>query len=143
MKKLTLFGLAGLLAMALAGTPAALRAQDATNAPAAEKKAPVEKKTTKKAAGKKATPASLPFHGKVKAIDNNAKTLSVGTETFQITSETKISKSGKPATLSDGADGDEVSGSYHKDAEGKLDATSVRFGAKPTAETTKTKTKKT
>jgi len=134
MKKLVLSGLAGLLAIALVGTPAAVRAQASTNAP--EKKA---------APAKKAKNNAIPFRGNVKAIDNNAKTLSVGKETFQITSETKIIKMGKPATLADGAVGDMVAGQYHKDADGKLIATSVRFGPKAPAEEsggTKTKTKK-
>lgn len=145
MKKMILSGLAGLLAITLLGTPAALRAQESTNAPVVEKKAPAEKKVVKEkkpAAAKKTTTAALPFHGKVKAIDNNAKTLSVGNEIFQITSETKITKLGKPATLGEGAAGDEVAGSYHKSADGKLNATTVRFGPKPPAESSNTKTNK-
>jgi hypothetical protein len=132
MKKLVLSGLAGLLAVALVGTPVALHAQASTNAP--EKKAPA----------KKANNNGIPFRGNVKAIDNNAKTLSIGKETFQITSETKIIKLGKPATLADGAVGDMAAGQYHKDADGKLTATSVRFGPKAPMEEsdTKTKTKK-
>ena len=114
-------GFIGLIAIAVVGTPWALHAQAATNAPAAAKK------TAKKSANQ-----SIPFHGKVKAIDNNAKTLSVGTETFQITSETKIIKMGQPATLSDGAVDEEVAGAYHKDAEGKLNAVSIRFGPNTT-----------
>jgi len=139
MKKFILSGLAGLLAMAIAGAPAALHAQASTNA------APVEKKADKKPTAEKKTNTqkSLPFRGKVKAIDNNAKTLSVGNETFQITSETKITKLGKPATLSDGAEGDQVAGSYHKEADGKLNATMVRFGPKSPADvSTDEKTKK-
>ena len=102
MKKLILSGFIALLAIAMVGTPIALRAQS-TNAPA--KKAP---------AAKKPGNDQLPFRGNVKSIDNNAKTLSVGKETFQITSETKIIKMGKPATLADGVEGEMVSGSYKK-----------------------------
>jgi Domain of unknown function (DUF5666) len=127
MKKLILSGLVGLLAIAVVGTPVALRAQAATNAVTA---------------GKKAAPKTFPFRGNVKAIDNSAKTLSVGKETFQITSETKIIKMGKPATLADGAAGDMVGGSYHKDADGKLTAISVRFGPKAPTESSNTKTNK-
>ncbi len=125
MKKLVLSGFAGLLAIALVGTPVALRAQT-TNAPVVEKKA-----------AKKQANNAIPFRGNVKAIDNNAKTLSVGKETFQITSETKIIKMGKPATLADGAVGDMVGGQYRKDADGKLTATSVRFGPKAPVEESK------
>jgi hypothetical protein len=124
----------------VAGTPLALRAQASTNAPTAEKRAAAEKKA---GIEKKVAPKPLPFHGKVKTIDNTAKTLSVGKETFQITSETKITKLGKPATLSDGAEGDQVSGSYHKDADGKLTASMVRFGPKSPADVSnEAKTKK-
>jgi hypothetical protein len=118
-KCLVKLSLLGLLAIGLAGAPLALRAQmDSTNA--VPKKKPANR--------------VLPFHGKLKALDNTAKTISVGTETFQITSETKITKAGKPATLADGAVGDDVAGAYKKDAEGKLNALSLRFGPKPTPE---------
>jgi hypothetical protein len=109
------FSLLGLLVVAVAGTPVASRAQD-TNAPAAPKKS---------------SRHIIPFHGKVKAIDNTAKTISVGTETIQITSETRIMKLGKPATLEDGTVGEDVAGAFRKDAEGNLNAISVRFGPKP------------
>jgi hypothetical protein len=118
-KCLVKLSLLGLLAIAVAGAPLALRAQmDSTNA--VPKKKPANR--------------VLPFHGKLKALDNTAKTISVGTETFQITSETKITKTGKPATLADGGVGDDVAGAYKKDAEGKLNALSLRFGPKPTPE---------
>jgi hypothetical protein len=128
MKKLLLSGLVALLAIAMVGTPVALRAQT-TNAPA-------------KKAEKKPGNGPLPFHGNIKSIDNSAKTLSVGKETFQITSETKITKQGKPATLADGAEGEPVAGSYKKEADGKLNAVSIRFGPKPPTESSNTKTNK-
>lgn len=119
--------LLSLLAVAVAGTPAILRAQNTTNTTSAAK-APSRRVT--------------PFHGRLKAIDKTGMTVSIGNETFQITSATKITKGGKPATLEDGAVGDEASGSYRKDAEGKLNAVSLRFGPKPPtpASTTKTNT---
>ena len=72
-----------------------------------------------------------PFHGNLKAVDTSAKTLTVGTLTLQITSDTKITKDGKPATLADGVVGEPVSGAYTKTADGKLNAVVVHFGAKP------------
>jgi DNA-binding NtrC family response regulator len=131
MKKLILSGLASLLAVALVGMPTTSRAQASTNAPA--KKAAPAKKTNNRA---------IPFHGNVKALDNNAKTLSVGKETFQVNSETKIIKMGKPATLADGEVGEKVAGQYHKDTDGKLTATSIRFGPKAPTESSNTKTNK-
>jgi hypothetical protein len=111
--------LLGLLAAAVAGAPAALHAQNTTNAPA----------TTKKPAHR-----VLPFHGKLKAIDNTNKTISIGNETIQITSETKITKAGKPATFEDAVVGEEVAGASRKDADGKLIAVSLRFAPRPVAE---------
>lgn len=90
-----------------------------------------------------ATPAGkskssvLPFHGKLKAVDAAGGTVSIGTRTFTITSETIIIKNGKPATLSDGVVGDETGGAYKKTADGKLVITKLRFGAKTADETTK------
>jgi Cu/Ag efflux protein CusF len=135
MKKLIHSGLMGTLAIALIGTPVALRAQTSTNAPTKVKKAAAPKK-------EKAAPKSIPFHGNIKAIDNTAKTISIGKETIQVTSETKITKANKPATLADGAEGDMVAGSYHKDADGKLNALTVRFGPKVPTESSNTSTNK-
>jgi hypothetical protein len=57
-------------------------------------------------------------------------TLTIGKRTFNMTSATTITKDGKPAGLADGAVGEPVSGAYKKNAEGKLDAVTVRFGGK-------------
>lgn len=86
----------------------------------------------------------LPFHGKLKAVDKAAKTISVGEMTLQITSETTITKDGKPATLDDGVVGENVGGSYTKGEDGKLTAGKLHFGAKPgaTEKTTKPEPKK-
>lgn len=113
--KLSLFGL---LAVALTGMPVKIQAQN-TNAPAAEKKSRKSGVT--------------PFHGKLKTVDATAKTISVGETTIQITSETKIAKAGKPATLADGVVGEDVGGAYKKSEDGKLNAVSVRFGPKAEA----------
>jgi hypothetical protein len=105
-----------LLAAAIVATPALSRAQDtSTNAPAAS--------TPKHKHG-------APFHGTVSAMDTNAMTVTVGKLTVQVTSETKITKNGKPATLTDGVVGEPASGYYKKDADGKLNATTIHFGSK-------------
>jgi hypothetical protein len=104
-----------LFAAALAALPAMSRAEG-TNAPAASDQ------TTP------AKPASLPFHGNLKAVDTNAMTLTVGTLMLHITSDTKITKNGQPATLSDGAVGGPVGGAYTKLDNGRLIAVSVHFG---------------
>ena len=54
----------------------------------------------------------------------------MGESVYQITSETKISKDGKPATLEDGVVGEPVTGYVKPSEGGKMAATTVRFGAK-------------
>jgi hypothetical protein len=119
-----------LFAAAIIAAPAAARAQDATNAPVMSgQETPVKHK--KHDTG--------PFHGKLSAIDKNAMTLMVGERTFEITSDTKITKDGQPATLSDGVVGEMVGGAFKKGADGKLVATTVSFGAKAADEKKKKK----
>lgn len=109
-----------IVAAALIAAPSALRAQDtgATNSPAAT--APAKKH-------------GVPFHGKAAAVDTAAMTVTVGTKTFNIASDTKITKDGKPATLSDITVGETISGSSKKDAAGKLNATVIHIGEKKKA----------
>src|SRR5437867_10042428 len=60
-----------------------------------------------------AKPTRLPFGGKLKAVDKVAKTITIDREnknTFAVTSETRITKAGKPATLDDAVVGDNVGG---------------------------------
>ena len=123
MRSVLRIGAVGLLAVAIAAMPAQLLAQS-TNKPAADTKAAVKKDTTAK---KK---QAHPFHGKLAAVDKVAKTIKVGESIYQITSETKITKAGKPATLEDGVVGEPVSGYVKPTGDGKMTATMVRFGAK-------------
>lgn len=116
MNKLALkVSLLGLLALTLAATP--LFAQTtATNA----------------APKRKHVAHITPFHGKLKGIDKTEMTITVGKETIYITSQTRISKLGKPAVLDDGQVGDNVAGAYRKDEEGHMNALSLRFGPRVT-----------
>jgi hypothetical protein len=105
-----------IFAAAIVGTPALSRAGD-TNTPAA------------------AAPAATPdqsgptrFYGPVSAVDTNAKTFTVGDQTFQITAETQMTKANKPATLADAVVGEPARGTYTKGKDGKLGVTKVRFG---------------
>jgi len=127
MKNLLRWSAAVALAAAVAGGPATPLAQSTNQAPA-EKKAPAAQTEGGKAAKK---PGAHPFHGKLAAVNQVAKTITVGKSTYQITSETRIKKDGKPATLEDGVVGEPVSGYVKPDAQGKLAATTVNFGAKP------------
>ena len=108
--RLTLFTL---VAAALVAAPAG-RAEDK---PAAKNEAPVIEKRT-------------PFHGQVTAVDTAAMTLAVGALTLNVTSETMITKGGKPATLADLTVGDTAGGSYKKDDAGKLSAATIRVVVK-------------
>jgi hypothetical protein len=67
----------------------------------------------------------------LKALDKTAKTITYGETTLQVTSDTKIIKDEKPATLEDGVIGEPVSGTYKKNESGHSTATMIRFGAKP------------
>ena len=89
-----------------------------------------EKSTTEKKDAPKIE-RGIPFRGKVAALDKTAKTVTVGERVFQVTSETKIRKDNKPATLDDVAVGDEIGGTYTKGDDGKLTAKTLRIGHKP------------
>ena len=109
-----------LFAATLVAMPALSRAEGtSTNAPASSDQTPAKPKH-----------GNLPFHGNLSAVDTKAMTLTVGTLTLQVTSDTMITRDGKLATLADGVVGELVSGAYKKTNDGKLNATSVHFGAK-------------
>ena len=115
MKNLLKYTALGLLSAVLIATPGLSRAQDAsTNAPSSA--APVVK--VKK---------SLPFKGKLASVDAPAGSFTVGTLNLVITSTTKISTNGVPATLADFKVGDNVTGAYKKAADGKLNVTSLKL----------------
>jgi hypothetical protein len=120
-----------LFAAALVAAPATVRAADSTNAPAAGSEAPTKHK--------KHQAEVLPFNGKLTAVDQEAKTITVGDRKFEITSECKIMKGGLPATLSEAVVGEMIGGAYKKNADGKLTATSVRLGLKSDGATKKKK----
>lgn len=109
---------AGAFAIALALSPALVSAQEKADKPA-EKKAGA-------AAGR-----PIPFNGKIDAVDKDAKTIKVGNRVFQVTSETRIVKQGKPATFDDAAVGEIVGGSYIKADDGTLKLRTLRIGPKP------------
>jgi hypothetical protein len=129
-------GAVSLLAAAIAGMPLQLLAQS-TNKPAATKKSTT---ATKDSTAKKKS--AHPFHGNLAAVDKTAKTIKLGESVYQITSETKITKGGNPATLNDGVVGEPVSGYAKPTDDGKMAATTVRFGAKVEDKGTEKKTSK-
>ena len=103
-----------LLAAAVLTVPATSRGADQTSTNASVA-------TPEKAASEK-------FNGAVTAVDTNAMTFTVGDQTFNVTSESRLSKNGKPATLSDAVVGEPARGSYTTGSDGKLDVAKARFG---------------
>ena len=106
----------GLMALAIAGAELKLHAQ-AQDAPGAAQPAAKSER-------------AIPFHGKVKAFDKEAGTLTVGSRTFQITPDTRY--------LQGSADsiqvGEKVGGSYYKQDDGTLTVNSIRIGPKASDE---------
>jgi hypothetical protein len=100
-----------------------------TPSPAAEA-SPAASPMEKSMAAKK--PRSIPFHGKIASVDASAKTFSIAgkekTRVIKITDETKITKQGAAATMTDLAADEEVRGSYWKKDDGSLEARSVKLG---------------
>jgi hypothetical protein len=82
----------------------------------------------------------------ISAVDQSGKTFTIaGKETsrvFKVTDKTTVTKDGNPATMSDIAEKEEVRGSYWKNADGSLEARSVKLGAKTEKEKSKRKAKK-
>jgi hypothetical protein len=120
-KSIGKISLAGILLALAVGVPLSVSAQDQT--PPATSGTPAAP----------AKPKAIPFKGKLVAVDKTAMTVTVGKRTFEVTSETKVFKDGKPATLDDGVVGGRVTGSYLKTDDGKLKAKSIYFGGKPSA----------
>lgn len=103
-----------------------------------------EKSATGEGAKKGKQAKGMPFNGKIKAVDKTNKTITINREksnTFYITSQTKIVKAGKPATFDDAVVGEQVGGQA-REKDGKLQAVSLRIGPKPEAEGTAKKEKK-
>lgn len=92
-------------------------------------------KTEGKKEGEKPKRETYPYQGKVKSSDKTAMTVTLeGKEKeriISVTSETKITKEGKPATFGDITVGENVRGQVKKTADGKESATSVFIGPAP------------
>jgi hypothetical protein len=69
-----------------------------------------------------------PFHGKVEAVDTEAKTLTVGGKVIGITDATKLTRAGKSITLGAVKVGEEAHGMTHQIAGGKTEALTVNIG---------------
>ena len=74
----------------------------------------------------------IPFHGMVSAVDQTAKTFTIAgkdkSRVFKVTEKTVVTKAGKSATMVEIVENVEVSGSYWKEADGTLEAKTVKVG---------------
>ena len=74
----------------------------------------------------------------VSAVDQSAKTFTITGKTtsrvFKVTDRTQITKGGAAAKMSDVAEKQEVAGSYWKNADGSLEAKTVKLGPMAKAE---------
>jgi hypothetical protein len=77
----------------------------------------------------------LPFRGKISAVDQKAKTVTVGpmikgweSLVLKVTDRTKIMKAGAPGTMSDIVENEQARGTYVQRADGTLEALAVRIG---------------
>ncbi len=95
---------------------------------AKEKKSPTPTPTISSAPTAVAKKArTLPYHGKVAAVDAAAGTFTIGKRTFKVTDHTTITKDGAAASMSDIAPGQMVGGGYLKQDDGTLEAKSVKI----------------
>jgi hypothetical protein len=89
---------------------------------------------------------ALPFRGKISAVDQSAKTFTVGgkegSRVFKVTETTTITKAGAAATMTDIVENEQARGTYLKQADGTLEAKTVKLGAKTEGEKKARKSKK-
>jgi hypothetical protein len=82
----------------------------------------------------------IPFHGMVSAVDQKAKTFTISgkeeSRAFRVTDKTIMTRGANPATMKDIVENEEVSGSYRKNADGSLEAKTVKLGPMEKAKST-------
>jgi predicted extracellular nuclease len=88
----------------------------------------------------------MPFLGKVSAVDQNAKTFTVAgkraSRVIKVTENTTITKAGAAATMADIVQNEEARGSYLENADGTLEAKTVKIGPRTEGEKKARKSKK-
>ena len=115
------------LVVAILALPLSLNAQ--TISPTMSSASP---SGTPTASAEKQTRRPVPFHGMISAVDQTAKTFTIAgkdaAHVFKVTDKTAITRSGKPATIADLTENQEVSGAYWKHPDGTLEAKKVKIG---------------
>lgn len=95
------------------------------------------------------SPRAIPYHGTVSAVDQNARTFTIAgkenSRVFKISDRTIVTKAAVSASMKDLTANDAVRGSYWKNADGTLEAKTVKIGPMTDAEKAATgkKSKKT
>jgi hypothetical protein len=88
----------------------------------------------------------LPFHGNITAVDQSAKTFTVGgkqgSRVFKVTENTTMTKAGAAATMTDIVENEKARGTYLKHPDGTLEAKTVKIGPKTEGEKKAGKSKK-
>jgi hypothetical protein len=88
----------------------------------------------------------IPLRGKISAVDQTAKTFTVGgkqgSRVFKVTDNTTITKGGAAATMADIVADEQIRGTYVKQADGTLEAKTVKIGPKAAGEKKGKKAKK-
>jgi len=110
-------------------------------APAPAVVVPEAEPATNATAKPKKPRTTMALSGKASNVDTNAMTLTVGKHTFDITSDTHITKDGKPAVLSEIAVDEKVGVSYKKNGE-KFDAITINVIATKKSEKSAAKAEK-
>jgi hypothetical protein len=109
---------------ALFAAPVLSRGQDAATNMVATPPTEIAAPAAKTPAKPKKANTTLVATGKIVNVDTNAMTLTVGKRTFELTSETRITKGEKPAVLGDLVVDEKVGVAYKK-AGDKLDAITI------------------
>jgi len=108
-----------------------------SSAPAASKKKSLATESASPAAsasGSAAKSGTRPFvfHGMATSVDQKAQTFTIAgkekSRVFKVTTNTKVTKAGNPATMADITDNTEISGSYWQHDDGSLEAKTIKLG---------------
>jgi hypothetical protein len=106
-----------------------LSASAAGKKKAATSPAPEASASASPAASPAKAPRPLPFQGTVSAVDQTAKTFTIGKRVFKVIDATEMTKAGQPATMADITENVKVTGSYRKLEDGSLEVKMVKVGA--------------
>ncbi len=112
----------------LAAKPAPKTSPSPASSPASS---PAASKKDATPAAKTTAERTLPFKGMISAVDQVAKTFTIGkgkARVFQVTEKTILTKGGAAVTMKDVMANEEARGSYAKAADGALEAKTVKLG---------------